>query len=226
MDSPLAMVIATRNRGKAAEMRDLLRAFPVSLRDLDQCGPIPPVEEDGATFDDNAYLKSSHTARVLGLPAMADDSGLVVEALGGAPGVRSARFAGAHASDQDNCRLLLERMQGIDDRRAAFVCVISIAVPGGPALTYEGRCEGLIARAPAGQGGFGYDPLFYYPPLGRTFAELSLEEKGRISHRGRALMEMRGEFERVLIWIRRHLPRVDPFPCALPPGRFDQGPGP
>ncbi len=225
MPTPIPVVIATRNRGKLAEMRALLQDFPVSLRNLEQFGPIPSVAEDGATFDDNAYLKASHTARMLGMTAIADDSGLVVEALAGSPGVRSARFAGEHASDEENCRLLLERLHGITDRRAGFVCVISIAVPGGAALTYEGRCEGLIASAPSGQGGFGYDPLFYFPPLGRTFAELSGEEKGRVSHRGQALRELRQEFDRVLIWINQHLLPTPPYPCAAH-GDPACGPGP
>jgi XTP/dITP diphosphohydrolase len=221
----LPLVIATRNRGKLAEIQALLKDFPVSLRHLDEFGPIPPVAEDGASFDENAYLKASHTARMLGITAIADDSGLEVEALAGAPGVLSARFAGEQASDEENCRLLLERMHGIENRRAAFVCVISIAVPGGPALTYEGRCEGLIASAPAGRWGFGYDPLFFFPPLGRTFAEIGGEEKGRISHRGQALREMQREFARVLTWIRQHLPAAESFPCVRKGGPV-HGPGP
>ncbi|HWR92185.1 MAG TPA: XTP/dITP diphosphatase, partial [Desulfobacterales bacterium] len=200
------LVIATRNRGKTAEIRDLLQGFPMEVRDLSDFGPIPEVEEDGQTFDENAYKKSSFTARVLGYPALADDSGLAVAALNGAPGVLSARFGGEGLSDADRCRKLLAEMKGRSDRRAAFECVLSLAVPSGPALTYEGRCEGLLTEAPAGANGFGYDPIFFYPPSGKTFAQLTREEKNRISHRGKALQELRAEFEKVILWIRRHMP--------------------
>jgi XTP/dITP diphosphohydrolase len=205
------IVIATRNTGKTLEIRDLLEGFPVEIKNLSDFGPIPEVEEDGATFDENAYKKSSFTARVLGFPALADDSGLSVAALNGAPGVHSARYGGEGLSDADRCRRLLAEMKGGGDRRAAFECVISLAVPAGPALTYEGRCEGLLLEAPAGANGFGYDPVFFYPPFNQTFAELSREEKNRVSHRGRAMQELRDEFEKVMTWIRRHMPPGDPW---------------
>lgn len=205
------IVIATRNPGKTAEIRDLLEGFPVDIKDLSDFGPIPEVEEDGATFDENAYKKSSFTARILGCPALADDSGLTVAALNGAPGVFSARYGGEGLSDEERCRRLLSEMRGRGDRRAAFECVISLAVPAGPALTYEGRCEGLLLEAPAGANGFGYDPVFLYPPFNRTFAELSREEKSRVSHRGKAMRELRDEFEKVMTWIRRHMPPGDPW---------------
>jgi XTP/dITP diphosphohydrolase len=204
MSDLLTLVIATRNPGKTAEIRDLLAEFPVRIKNLDDCGPIPEVQEDGDTFDDNAYKKASFAAKVLGIPALADDSGLVVEALGGAPGVFSARYAGENATDEQRCNKLLDEIKTKTNRKAAFECVISIAVPGGPALTYEGRCEGIIAEQPAGENGFGYDPVFYYPPLKKTFAQLTREEKSRVSHRGKALREIRDEFEKVLIWIRQH----------------------
>ena len=205
------LVIATRNKGKTAEIRDLFEDFPVGIKNLDDFGPIPPVEEDGSTFDENAYKKASFAARILGLPALADDSGLIVEALGGAPGVLSARYAGANASDEQRCARLLKEMEGQTNRKAAFECVISIAVPTGPALTYEARVEGLIAEAPAGSNGFGYDSIFYYPPLKKTFAELTRNEKNRVSHRGKALNELRDEFEKVLIWIDQHMPVLEKF---------------
>ena len=214
MQAHRTLVLATRNPGKTAEIRDLLKEFPVTIKNLDDFGPIPEVVEDGATFEENAYKKASQTARVLGLPALADDSGLLVAALNGAPGVLSARFAGPGATDAERCERLLAEMQGRDDRRAAFECVISVAVPTGPALTYEARCEGLIADRPAGTNGFGYDPVFYYPPLGKTFAELSMAEKGRVSHRGLALAELRDEFEKVLGWIRMQMPSPPAFACA------------
>ena len=205
------MVIATRNPGKTAEIRSLLEGFPVDIKNLTDFGPIPEVEEDGATFDENAYKKSSFTARVLGYPALADDSGLAVAALNGAPGVFSARYGGEHASDEDRVRKLLAEVKGCSDRRAAFECVISLAVPSGPALTYEGRCEGVLAEAPAGANGFGYDPIFFYPALKKTFAQLTREEKSRVSHRGKALGELRAEFDKVMIWIRRHMVPGDPW---------------
>ena len=206
MVKKIPLVLATRNPGKTAEIRDLLAGFPVEIKNLDDFGPLPVVEEDGETLDDNAYKKASFTAKILGIPALADDSGLAVEALDGAPGVLSARYAGEHATDDQRCAKLLKEIIGKANRRAAFECVISIAVPSGPALTFEGRCEGLIAERPAGQNGFGYDPIFFYPPLKKTFAQLTREEKSRVSHRGRALSEMKQEFDKVLIWIRRHMP--------------------
>jgi XTP/dITP diphosphohydrolase len=199
------LVLATRNAGKTREIREFLGDLPVEIKNLDDFGLIPPVEEDGTTFDENAYKKASFTAKILGLPALADDSGLEVEALGGAPGVHSARYAGPHATDAENNAKLLRKMEGETNRAAVFVCVISLAVPSGAALTYEARCEGLIAEAPGGNKGFGYDPLFYYPPLNRTFAQLSAEEKNRVSHRGKAVAELKEEFEKALIWIRQRL---------------------
>jgi XTP/dITP diphosphohydrolase len=205
MEKKIPLVLATRNQGKTFEIRDLLAGFPVEIKNLDDFGPLPEVQEDGETFDDNAYKKASFTSKILGIPALADDSGLVVEALDGAPGVLSARYAGENASDDQRCAKLLKEMADKNNRRAAFECVISIAVPSGPALTYEGRCEGLIAKRPAGRNGFGYDPIFFYPPLKKTFAQLTRKEKSRVSHRARALNEMKQEFDKVLIWIRRHM---------------------
>ncbi len=213
MKDPLTLVIASTNPGKTAEIKDLLIDYPISIKSLDDFGPIPPVVEDGDTFDENAYKKSSFVSRVLGLPALADDSGLVVEALDGAPGVYSARYAGEKASDAQRCAKLLSEMKGKTNRIAAFECVISIAVPTGPALTYEARCEGLIIESPAGENGFGYDPVFYYPPLKKTFAQLTRQQKSLISHRGKALQEFKAEFEKVLIWIRRHTPRQERVNC-------------
>lgn len=205
------LVIATGNAGKITEIRELLTGFAVEIKSLDDFGPIPQVEEDGHTFDENAYKKASITAKILGLPALADDSGLMVEALGGGPGVLSARYAGEKASDEQRVAKLLEAMKGKTNRKAAFQCVISVAVPAGEALTYEARCEGLIADAPAGQRGFGYDPIFYYPPLGKTFGQMTIAEKSRVSHRGKALNELKQEFDRVLIWIRQHMPPEEKF---------------
>ncbi|OGQ99021.1 MAG: Non-canonical purine NTP pyrophosphatase [Deltaproteobacteria bacterium RIFOXYD12_FULL_55_16] len=204
------LVLATRNKGKLKEFKELLKDFPVEIRSLADFGPIPEVIEDGATFDDNAYKKALFTAKVLGLPAIADDSGLAVEALGGAPGVYSARYAGEKASDTENTAKLLKDMEGIANRKATFHCLISIAVPSGPALTYEGTCEGELLTAPRGDDGFGYDPVFFSPELGKTFAELSMAEKNQVSHRGRAMAEMAAEFEQVLKWLRQRLSEEKP----------------
>lgn len=213
MRQAMALVIATTNSGKTAEIRDMLKEFPIDIKNLEDFGPIPAVVEDGDTFDDNAYKKASFVSRVLGLPALADDSGLVVEALDGGPGVYSARYAGENATDEQRSIKLLNEMKGITNRKAAFECVISIAVPPGPALTYEARCEGIIAERPAGENGFGYDPIFYYPPLGKTFAQMTRKEKSRVSHRGKALQELRGEFDKVLIWIEQNMPEIERFGC-------------
>jgi XTP/dITP diphosphohydrolase len=217
LQDPLCIVIATRNSGKIAEIKDLLTGHPVQIKSLDDFGPIPEVAEDGDTFEENAYKKASFTARVLGFPALADDSGLIVEALAGRPGVLSARYAGQGATDAQRCEKLLAEMAAKSDRRAAFECVISVAVPTGEALTYEARCEGLIAEKPAGSKGFGYDPIFFYPPLEKTFAQMTMAEKSRVSHRGQALAELRDEFDKVLQWIRLHLPMPVPSPCAGEP---------
>jgi len=206
MQDKIIIVIATRNKGKKTEISDLLKGFPVDIKGLDDFGPIPHIEEDGDTFDENAYKKASFTARILGFPALADDSGLLAEALGGAPGVLSARYAGENATDEQRCQKLLQEMEGKTNRKAAFECVISIAVPTGPALTYEARCEGLIAEQPSGSNGFGYDPVFYYPPLNKTFGELSIEEKSHVSHRGKALGEFKDELDKVMIWIKQQMP--------------------
>jgi XTP/dITP diphosphohydrolase len=207
---PQVIVLATRNQGKVKEFAEMLKGFPVEIKSLNDFGPIPEAVEDGATFDDNAYKKASFTAKVLGLPAMADDSGLVVEALDGAPGVYSARYAGEKANDADNIAKLLKEMAGKSNRKAAFACVISLAVPSGPALTFEGRCEGEILTAPRGEDGFGYDPIFFYPPLGKTFAELNLAEKNRMSHRGMAVAQVAAEFDKVLKWLDQRLHEEKP----------------
>jgi len=200
------LVIATHNVDKVSEIADILKDFSVILKNLKDFGPIPHFQENGRTFEENAYHKASFTARILGFPALADDSGLVVEALNGAPGIYSARYAGEHATDAHRCAKVLREMKGKINRKARFECVISIAVPTGYALTYESKVDGWITDEPIGSNGFGYDPIFYYPPLGKTFAQLTRDEKNAVSHRGKALMELRDEFDKVLIWIDRHMP--------------------
>lgn len=213
MQPPIQIVLATRNAGKTKEIKRLLEGYAVEIKNLDDFGPIPEIEEDGTTFDENAYKKASLTARYLGLPALADDSGLLVEALNGQPGVFSARYGGENATDPDRCRKLLQALGDTDNRKAAFECVLSLAVPTGPALTYEGRCEGVITAEPIGDNGFGYDPIFYFPSFGKTFAQLTVDEKSQVSHRGLALRELRSEFDKVLVWIQQHMPAIDPVGC-------------
>lgn len=211
--SNMVLVLATNNQGKKKEIKSLLQGYPVTIMTLDDFGPIPEIVEDGETFDDNAYKKASMTARYLGFPAMADDSGLVVDALDGRPGVYSARYSGEDADDEKNIEKLLGEMDGVDNRKARFKCVISIAVPTGPALTYEAECEGEITTEPKGDGGFGYDPVFYYPEFDKTFAEIPMEEKSKISHRGKALQEVQKEFDQVLVWLQQNMPKQEKFEC-------------
>jgi XTP/dITP diphosphohydrolase len=208
LDRPL--VLATRNRGKIAELKELFSRTDIELRSLDDFGPLPPVVEDGETFEDNAVIKARFAARVLGLPALADDSGLTVKALGGEPGVFSARYAWKGATDRENNLKLLDRMKGIEEREGAFICILAIAVPRGPTLIYEGICEGVISKELTGGQGFGYDPLFYYPPLSKTFAQMTQAEKNHVSHRGKAMAELSGELEKVCIWLRQRLSE-EPF---------------
>ena len=210
------IVLATTNKGKTKEFKELLKDFPIEIKDLSDFGPIPEVIEDGETFDDNAYKKASFTAKVLGYPAMADDSGLCVEALDGAPGVYSARYAGDNATDAQNVDKLLDALKDEENRKAAFECVISIAVPTGAALTYEGRCEGVLTREPAGDNGFGYDPLFFFPELNKTFAQLSIAEKGDISHRGKALKDVSREMDKIIEWLEMTMPQFSRVPCQGP----------
>lgn len=208
LDRPL--VLATKNRGKVSEFKDLFRGFDFEVKSLNDFGPIPPVIEDGETFEDNAVKKAQFTAKVLGLPAIADDSGLTVKALEGEPGIFSARYAGEGSTDEANNIKLLRTMKGIEQREAAFICILAIAVPRGPALIYEGTCEGLITQEIRGAQGFGYDPIFYYPPLNKTFAQMPAAEKNGVSHRGRAMAELKGELDKVLIWLRQRLAE-EPF---------------
>ncbi len=200
------LVLATRNKGKTREIQNILKDYPVIIKNLDDFGPIPEVVEDGETFDDNAYKKSSFTSRVLGLPALADDSGLIVDALNGEPGIRSARYASDNATDQENLEKVLTMLKDKDNRKASFKCVLSLAIPTGAALTYEATCEGQILSKPQGSNGFGYDPVFYYPEFKKTFAQLTIEEKAQVSHRGKALKELGSEFAKVLDWIDIHMP--------------------
>jgi XTP/dITP diphosphohydrolase len=209
MDSSI-IVLATNNANKVKEFKALVKDFPIEVRYLKDFGKLPEALEDGSTFDENAYKKALHYARILGLPALADDSGLVVEALNGAPGVYSARYSGIGASDWDNCEKLLQEMQAKENRAACFECVLSLATPGGPALTWEGRCAGRITEQRQGEAGFGYDPIFYYEDFGKTFAEISMEEKSKVSHRGRAMQEFAADLDKVLRWLQQRMEELKP----------------
>jgi XTP/dITP diphosphohydrolase len=161
--------------------------------------PVPPPEEDGTTFEENAILKAEYYGRFTSGYLFADDSGLEVEALGGAPGVQSARYAGPEAGDEENNALLLDRLQGVTNRTARFVCVIALVHGGKLVKTFRGSVEGRILDGPRGAGGFGYDPLFYHPPFGCTFGEAPIEDKMRVSHRAQAL-------EAMFAYLRSHSP--------------------
>lgn len=204
------IVLATSNKNKLKEIQELLKGFPVEIKSLVDFGPMPEAVEDGETFDENAYKKAIHYAKVLGVPCLADDSGLAVDALDGRPGVYSARYAGLGATDWDNCEKLLGEMAGLTKRTAHFVCVLSLATPAGPALTWEGRCDGEIIHERRGESGFGYDPVFFSPELGKTFAEVTMAEKSRVSHRGRALAEFAAEFAKVQVWLRQRMAEIKP----------------
>jgi XTP/dITP diphosphohydrolase len=194
------LVLATRNPGKVAEFQDLLAGLAITLIALREFAGVPEVSENAPTYRANALAKAEAVARHLRLPALADDSGLEVDALAGDPGVRSARFAGEPADDQRNVAKLLATLRDVPPtaRTARFRCTIVVARPDGGVLTADGSCEGLISLQPAGSGGFGYDPVFLVPALGRTFAELSLAQKQALSHRARACAVLRPRLERFL----------------------------
>lgn len=187
------LLLASRNRHKLEELRQMLRGLEIEILSLDNVRDMPVVEEDGDTFKANASKKARLTAIHTGYVSLADDSGLVVDALGGQPGVYSARFAGEEADDYKNNQKLLRMMSRLEGnkRRACFVCVIAISDLKGNIYTVEGRCEGKIGYEGRGAGGFGYDPLFIPEGYTRTFAELSSAEKNKISHRGQALVKAR-----------------------------------
>lgn len=186
----MRLYCATGNAGKLREFRLAACHAPVEIELVPGYRAIPACVEDGATFEENAIRKARHYAPHVAGPLFADDSGLEVDALGGAPGVYSARYSGPGATDASNNRLLLEKLSGVEDRSARFVCAIAL-VEGERLLgVFHGAVEGRILNAPRGAGGFGYDPLFYYPPFGQTFGEAGEEQKFSVSHRGQALRTM------------------------------------
>lgn len=185
------LLIATRNKHKKNELEAILAGWEVQVLSLDDIPGVPEIVEDGATFAENAVKKARTTADLSGYITLADDSGLEVDALGGAPSIFSARFGGPEADDATNNHKLLYLLRDIvpDQRTARFVCVIAVAIPGGEMHTVRGVCEGHIADCGQGQGGFGYDPLFIPQGFNLTFAQLSEAEKNQISHRGQALLQ-------------------------------------
>lgn len=188
------VVVATKNVGKVAEIAGELAALGIEVLDLTAFGELPAAVEDGDTFAANAIIKAKHYSRLTGKACLADDSGLEVDALHGEPGVYSARYAGEAATDTANNEKLLANLASVDDqeRTARFRCVLAFVDPKGTIITSDGTCEGVILRQYRGRGGFGYDPLFAVPALGKTLAELTVIEKNAISHRGRALKKMAG----------------------------------
>jgi XTP/dITP diphosphohydrolase len=184
------LVIATHNRGKLAEFVALLEGLKIEIFSLEDFPDMPPIEENGATFLENAIIKARETCSFTGCTVLADDSGLVVDSLSGLPGIHSARFA--PTTNERNAKLLkLMKPFPINQRTARFVCSLALVRTEGFEWTTEGICKGIIALEPSGSGGFGYDPLFIYPPLSMTFAEIPVEEKNKISHRGQALQKFK-----------------------------------
>jgi XTP/dITP diphosphohydrolase len=187
------LVLATRNRHKGEELAALLSDLGICIRTMDEFPDVPDVTEDGKTCEANAIKKARAVSQATGLSAVADDTGLEVDELGGRPGVYAARYAGEHVTYEDNWRKLLRELSGVphDRRTARFITVAAIASPSGEVQVAEGELQGLITEEPAGARGFGYDPVFLVPELGKTLAELSPEEKNRISHRAKAFAQVR-----------------------------------
>ncbi len=199
----MEIVLSSRNKKKIAEMQAILTAHLPDIRilSLDDIGYVGDIEEDGDTFEANALIKARTAAEACAhrYAGLADDSGLAVDALGGAPGVRSARYAGGHGDDAANNALLIQNLADIPpaERTARFVCALALVLPDGREMTVRGETEGLIIDAPRGNGGFGYDPYFYYPPFAKTFSEMSADEKNAISHRGKAVEKLAEVMENV-----------------------------
>lgn len=194
------IILATGNQGKLHEFRSLTSRYPWTVLSLKDFPELPKVLETGSTFRENARLKAASAAEKTGLVSLADDSGLVVDYLGGFPGVNSARFAGEEGNDQKNNEKLLKMLEGVpeDQRKARFSCTIAVVEPSGQTVYCEGFCEGLILTEARGTNGFGYDPLFFLPELGKTMAELAMEEKNSISHRGKAFKAVLPLLEKIL----------------------------
>ncbi|AUS97912.1 non-canonical purine NTP pyrophosphatase [Clostridium thermosuccinogenes] len=185
-------LVATKNKGKLKEIEEILAGLPFEVVSMEQAGIDKDIEEYGTTFEENAMIKAKELHRLTGEMVMADDSGLEVDYLNGAPGIYSARFAGEGATDEDKNKKLLELLEGVpfEKRSARFVCVIAVVFPDGRSFTVKGTCDGYIGFVPQGTNGFGYDPLFFLPEYNMTTAQLDPDEKNKISHRGKALKAM------------------------------------
>lgn len=196
----MKLLVATGNQGKLREIRHLFAETDLEIIGLDQLENPPEVIEDGDSFAQNAHKKAVEMAKFSGLLTLADDSGLVVDALNGEPGVHSARYAGQQGDDKANNEKLLHKMENVPDekRRGAFCCVMALAWPDGRVQTFEGKISGFIMRGERGEGGFGYDPLFMVPEYGKTTAELPMQIKNRISHRGIALRQVLAELSKLV----------------------------
>lgn len=194
----MKLVLASKNKKKLVEMNEILSHLGIEVCSEAEAGVDVDVEETGTTFEENSLLKAKAVMEASGLPAIADDSGLCVDALGGAPGVYSARYGGEGLDDVQRYQLLLENMKGQMPRTARFVSVITCCFPNGDVLSARGECEGTVAFAPMGEGGFGYDPIFFVPGLKKTFSQLTPEEKNAISHRGKALEAFQVKLEAYL----------------------------
>lgn len=184
----IKFLLASQNQNKVREFRTIMESLRESIGEFElyslrDIGSLDDVVEDGTTYEENAMIKAKAGA-ALGYITFADDSGLSVDALGGAPGIFSARYSGEHGNDEENNRLLLKNLENVDDRTARYVCAIACAFPNGEEFVVRGECEGVILREYRGNSGFGYDPLFYVPQLNKTFAEITLDEKNKLSHRG------------------------------------------
>ena len=203
------IVLASSNKGKVREINQLLAGLDMVVRPQGEFNVVD-AEETGLTFVENAILKARNAAQHTGLPAIADDSGLEVDALAGAPGIYSARYAGEGASDQANLEKLLDALAEVpeENRSARFQCLmVYMRHADDPTpLICQGSWEGRILTAARGSNGFGYDPVFYYPPLKKTFGQLTRAEKSRVSHRGKALQELSAEFDKVLTWVEQNMP--------------------
>ena len=188
------VVIATNNKNKVREFKSILDNPNLEFKTLKEIGYDKEIEENGNTFEENAIIKAMTVANDLNVIAISDDSGLCVDALGGAPGIYSARYAGTH-NDEDNNALLIKNLKGIENRNAHYECAICIAYPNGDYITEIGTVSGIIIDDRRGNGGFGYDPYFYIPEFGKTFAEVPLEKKNTISHRNKALMKIKDRID-------------------------------
>lgn len=188
----IELLLATRNEGKVRELRAALADLDLELHSAGQLGLGPGPDESGSSYEENAFLKAAHAAHSVYMASLADDSGIEVDALAGAPGIRSARFGGA-LDDGERIAHLLMKLRNVPDQKrgAQFVCALVLALPDGRVYSFRGRCRGKILLGPRGEGGHGYDPIFWSPELGKTFAEASEAEKASVSHRGRALARFR-----------------------------------